>query len=128
MPSKKEGDSKVDKVKQLGDKVIPESSLAGQQHIRREVETLNFDWQRCSSRLNEARDGLEGALRDWNDYDALHDDISKWLRDTESALADNALKATLAEKKAQLDKYQVSGCEDSMFNRSENVHKRYMQT
>ena len=79
----------------------------GQQHIRRELETLNFDWQKYSSHLREAQEGLEGALQAWHEYDVLHDDLSKWLREMEGGVTDYDLKSTLTDKKAQIERYKV---------------------
>lgn len=84
------------------------TATPGQQQIRRELETLNYDWQKYQSELKDAENGLEGALQAWEEYDSLYDSLSKWLSEKEAEVKDTELKSSLADKKAQVEKYKVS--------------------
>ena len=94
-------------VKCLADKTLSQTAPPGQQQIRRELETLNFDWQKYCSELRDAETGLQGALEGWNEYDSLYDSLSQWLSEMESQVKDYELKSSLSDKQAQVGKYKV---------------------
>ena len=108
LPTKQEGDSKVSQVKSLADKTLSQTAAPGQQQIKRELESLNFDWQKYASDLKETESGLQGALEGWNEYDSLYESLSKWLSDMEAQVRDYELKSSLPDKQAQVTKYKVS--------------------
>jgi hypothetical protein len=50
-----------------------------------------------------------GTLRDqWQQYEAFYEELSQWIKDTESEMkSDSELKATLEQKTIQLEKQKV---------------------
>ena len=108
LPSREEGADLVSRVTTASERVLGETAVSGQPQLRRETETLTFEWQRYCSRLSDAEAGLEAALDAWRDYDKLHDELSAWLRDVETTFADQTLQPSLVDKQAQILSYKVS--------------------
>ena len=102
-----EGETKVMHVRHLAEVVMPQTAPEGQQTIRRELDALQHDWDRFSTKLNDTESGLQGALQSWEEFDILHDDLYRWLKDMEASLKDADLKSTVEEKEAQLEKLKV---------------------
>ena len=52
---------------------------------------------------------VPGTLRDqWQQYEAFYEELSQWIKDTESEMkSDSELKATLEQKTIQLEKQKV---------------------
>lgn len=52
---------------------------------------------------------IPGTLRDqWQQYEAFYEELSQWIKDTESEMkSDSELKATLEQKTIQLEKQKV---------------------
>jgi nesprin-1 len=107
LPTRQEGESRIHQVQNLADKTLTHTAQAGAQQIRRELDTLSYDWQKYISELNDAENGLQEALTAWDEYDTLYDILSKWLFERESEVKDNELKSSLADKQAQVQKYKV---------------------
>lgn len=63
LPSRAEGNTQLASVKAASDTVLSQTAMSGQQQVRRQLETLTFDWQRYCSRLADAEDGLTSALQ-----------------------------------------------------------------
>jgi len=55
------------------------------------------------------RCAVPGTLRDqWQQYEAFYEELSQWIKDTESEMkSDSELKATLEQKTIQLEKQKV---------------------
>lgn len=55
------------------------------------------------------RCAVSGTLRDqWQQYEAFYEELSQWIKDTESEMkSDSELKATLEQKTIQLEKQKV---------------------
>ena len=104
-----EGESRVSRVRELSDKVLLETAPTGQQQITRDVSGLTQDWQTFCSRLNTTQVAQQQAADSWEQFDQLSDDLSTWLKDTESQLNDYQLKPTLGDKQNQLKQFKVGG-------------------
>ena len=59
------------------------------------------------TRLSESEEGLKGALQAWDDFDALFDNLNKWLKENEAKVKDHELKNSLEDKRQQLEKFKV---------------------
>ncbi len=59
------------------------------------------------TRLSESEEGLKGALQAWDDFDALFDNLNKWLKENEAKVKDHELKNSLDDKRQQLEKFKV---------------------
>ena len=95
-------------MRSLADKSLPQTAPSGQQQIRHELDSLSHDWDLYTTKLTETLSGLEATKESWEEFDALYDTLSKWLRDMEIQLKDQELKSTLADKQGQVEKFKVS--------------------
>ena len=80
---------------------------SGQQQISHELNALDYDWDQYTAQLTDTRQGLQEALTSWQDFDELHDSLSKWMREMEGQVKDYELKSTLSDKQTQLQKFRV---------------------
>lgn len=81
---------------------------AGQSQIRREMDSLNHDWELYSTKLKDTQSGLEATKESWQEFDSMFDSLSKWVKDVELQLKDQELKSTLADKRSQVEKFKVT--------------------
>ncbi|VEN42511.1 unnamed protein product, partial [Callosobruchus maculatus] len=90
-------------IKALGDKVIPGTVDYGQAKIRSQIENSQQEWAGLVSTVDNTIQQIESKLSHWSEYEALKDHCLAWIRDTDTKLHSVDLKATAAEKKAQLE-------------------------
>ncbi|KAK6181528.1 hypothetical protein SNE40_009363 [Patella caerulea] len=103
-----EGLQKVNHVCDMAEKILPNTSMDGKKMIEEQVTDLTNDWDKLNSAITEATAMLEGVQQRWHDYEEYFGSIIRWLADTENLLIpEPELKCTLAEKKTQLDRYQL---------------------
>ena len=103
-----EGDERLADVKQTNSKVQKSTSTSGRQQLRTEADNLASEWQRFKARLEDSTSGLRAALDEWDSYDALHDELSAWLRRCDAEVkANDVMKATANDKRQQTTKLQV---------------------
>lgn len=58
--------------------------------------------------MSDVRQGLEGRLSQWAEYQGSMDRLLAWLSESEMALKNYSTLNNLEEKQDQLNKYQVS--------------------
>lgn len=70
MAGLKEGESKIKSAHRQAEKVMPHTSPQGQANLRRELDTLNGDWDTLVNRINDTQQGLVQAIqgRDYRDF------------------------------------------------------------
>ncbi|KAK3930234.1 Nesprin-1 [Frankliniella fusca] len=73
----------------------------------RDLASLRFDLERFGSQLEEVRLGVEKRLQQWAEYERALERLLGWLADAEAALKNYQPRATLEEKREQLDKYEA---------------------
>ena len=88
--------------------VLPNTNVAGRDNMRREMQTLQAEYDALSVDLNETRNKLDGTLSQWTVYDDSVEQLRRWLTDLENQLhAETQLQNTLQEKKLQLERIKV---------------------
>lgn len=102
-----EEESRISKVKTLGDKVIPGTIDYGQAKIRTQIESSQQEWVGLKSAVENAIQALEGKLDGWSDYELLKEHCLAWIRDTDTKLHSIDLRATAPEKKNQLEQLKA---------------------
>ena len=107
LPTRQDGESRVREVRGHADKILPQTAPQGQKQVRRELDSLKYDWDKYSSRITETKSALESAHNSWEQFDSLYDDLGKWLKEMEVKIKDHELKSTLQDKKTQVDKFKV---------------------
>ena len=63
MGSLNEGEAKVSSTHRQGEKTMPHTSSQGQANIRRELDSLNADWDALITRMNDTQQGLIQAIQ-----------------------------------------------------------------
>lgn len=88
--------------------ILPNTSVAGRDAVRREMQCLHQDYDAVSQELTKVRGTLEGCLSQYSVYMDGCGQLQGWMRDLEDQLESEAeLQSTLEEKKLQLDRIKV---------------------
>ena len=104
-----DGLQRVNRVCDLAEKILPNTSSDGKRIIEQQVTELTNEWEKLNQAISECSTMLEGVQERWNDYEEYYGSLVKWLADTEHTFSiEPEPKAQLVEKKTQLDKYKVS--------------------
>ncbi|CAL1544282.1 unnamed protein product [Lymnaea stagnalis] len=88
--------------------VLPNTSVSGRDNMRRDMQTLQQEYDGLSAGLNDAKTQLDGTLAQWTVYDDSVEQLQRWLRDLEAQIeSDSQVQNTLQEKKLQLERVKV---------------------
>ena len=88
--------------------VLPNTSVAGRDAMRRDMQALQQDYDVLSGRLMEARSSQQGMLKEWTTYDDSLKQLVALLQDLEAQVAaESQLGNTMQEKKLQLERVKV---------------------
>ena len=105
--------------------VLPNTNVAGRDNMRREMQTLQAEYDALSVDLNETRNKLDGTLSQWTVYDDSVEQLRRWLTDLENQLhAETQLQNTLQEKKLQLERIKVILTINKYLNKCTRTWKR----
>lgn len=108
MAEKEQGTSKIHYTVECGEKLYPSTATEGRDIIRQELRSLRDQWEQVCDTLSDTQRKLDTTLLQWSSYDENFEQFQKWLLDTEMQLReDTDLKATLPDKKAQLQNHRV---------------------
>ena len=103
---KKDGDSRLSHVSELNAKTQLNTSSAGKEILKRELEALKSDWDSTTTHAEEALGTLQIALEKWKEFDETHTVLNNWLRSMEQQLKDFELRSTLEEKQEQVERFK----------------------
>ncbi|KAK3090120.1 hypothetical protein FSP39_009339 [Pinctada imbricata] len=99
------GKEKLEITLSKGDIVLPETATQGQELIKEELNMLSSEYEGFTTDCDDLQDNLEKLLDEWRLYEQQYDELSQWIKDTETDMKDESdLKATLEEKTVQLEK------------------------
>ncbi|CAG4999353.1 unnamed protein product, partial [Parnassius apollo] len=98
--------NRIDKIRSLGEKVLPGTVSSGQANIRNQVDASHQEWEGLVSFINKTIEGLENKIQQWNEYENMKDQCLAWIRNTDNQIHAVDLKATLSEKQEQYNKFQ----------------------
>lgn len=88
--------------------VLPNTSVAGRDSMRREMQVLQSEYDGLSADINDLKTKLDSTLTQWTVYDDSIEQLGRWLRDLEDQLeAESQLQNTLQEKKLQQERVKV---------------------
>lgn len=91
-----------------GEKLYAHTSPDGREIIRQQLRNLRTMWDTFTDDLQNASNRLEQCLLQFNDFSATQEQLTKWLKDVEKAMQQHTeLKATLQEKRAQLQNHKI---------------------
>lgn len=90
-----------------GERLFPNTSLAGRDIIRHELRNLKDNWEALGDELIEVQHKLDMSLSHWSSYNENFEDMQRWLLTMEVKLEDVELQASLHEKKTKLQNHQI---------------------
>ena len=94
---------RVSHVISLGDKIIAETKEDGQTAIRSLSNNLQQEWTGLISHVDKTIEIVQGKLGNWSEFEILKDNCLQWIQESDKKLHQIDLKATLQEKKDQLN-------------------------
>lgn len=88
--------------------VLPNTSVGGRDNMRRDMQTLQQEYDALSADLNDAKTQLDSTLAQWTVYDDSVEQLMRWLQELEVQIqSDSQVQNTLQEKKLQLERVKV---------------------
>ncbi|XP_038215060.1 nesprin-1 [Zerene cesonia] len=98
--------NRIDKIRTIGEKVLPGTISSGQTNIRNQIDASHQEWEGLVSFINKTIESLENKIQQWNEYENMKDQCLAWIRNTDNQIHGVDLKATLPEKQEQYNKFQ----------------------
>ncbi|XP_076667923.1 muscle-specific protein 300 kDa isoform X16 [Andrena cerasifolii] len=122
---------RVQQIRMLGEKVIPGTVESGQINIRSQIDYSQQEWESLVTAVRTTIETLENKLQQWNEFETSKERCLAWMRETDTILHAVDLKATLQEKKDQLEvlrtlQGQVRAKEleiDAVTEKAQQLHK-----
>ncbi|XP_076280585.1 muscle-specific protein 300 kDa [Lasioglossum baleicum] len=122
---------RVQQIRTLGEKVIPGTLESGQINIRSQIDSSQQEWESLVTAVTSTIETLENKLQQWNEFETTRERCLAWMRETDTKLHAVDLKATLQEKKDQLEllrtlQGQVRAKEleiDAVTEKAQQLHK-----
>lgn len=91
-----------------GERLYAHTSPDGREIIRQQLRNLRTIWDGFTDDLQNATNKLDQCLIQFSDFTATQEQLTKWLKDVEKAMHQHTeLKATLQEKRAQLQNHKI---------------------
>ncbi|CAH3870841.1 unnamed protein product [Pieris brassicae] len=98
--------NRIDKIRSIGEKVLPGTMSGGQTNIRNQIDASHQEWEGLVSFINKTIESIENKIQQWNEYENMKDQCLAWIRNTDNQIHGVDLKATLPEKQEQYNKFQ----------------------
>lgn len=92
-----------------GEKLYTHTSPDGREIIRQQLRNLRTLWDNFTDDLNSATQKIDQCLLQFGEFTSAQEQLTKWLKDVEKSTQSNdELKATLQEKRAQLQNHKLT--------------------
>lgn len=92
----------------LGEKLYTHTSPDGREEIRQKIRKIRTLWDSFGDSFQETVNKLDQCLLQFSDFSLAQEQLTKWLKDVERAMQRHTeLKASLEEKKAQLQNHKI---------------------
>lgn len=92
----------------LGEKLYTHTSPDGREVIRQKIRKIRTLWDSFGDSFQETVNKLDQCLLQFSDFSLAQEQLTKWLKDVERAMQKHTeLKASLEEKKAQLQNHKI---------------------
>ncbi|KAG7206621.1 hypothetical protein KM043_000301 [Ampulex compressa] len=98
-----EEEPRVRLIRVLGEKVIPGTLESGQVKVRSQMDSSQQEWEGLLTAVKSTIEALEGKLQQWGEFESSKERCLAWMRETDGKLHAVDLKASLAEKKEELE-------------------------
>ena len=102
----KDGDSRISHLSEQNAKTQLNTSSAGKEILKKELDVLKSDWDGAISQAEDAQVALQAALQKWKEFEDTHNVLNNWLRSMEQQLKDFELRSTLEEKQEQVERFK----------------------
>ena len=100
--------SKFELIMELGEKLYSHTSPDGKEVLRKQVMKMRNDWDRLTEDIRNALNKLDTCLQQFADFTELQEQLTKWLKDIESAMQQHTeLRPSLEEKRGQLQSHTI---------------------
>lgn len=98
---------KYESILELGEKLYIHTSQDGREEVRQQLKKLRDLWESMSLDMARTSALLEKCLQQFSDLTILQDQLTKWLKDIETAMHHHTeLRPSLQEKKCQLQSHK----------------------
>ena len=105
---KKNGQQLLNAVVEHGEILFSAITPEGREKIRLDLRNLRDTWEAHLDKVNHLYKRVEGIIMQWSSFDDNYSQAAKWLEEIQTrAGAEFDLKATLSDKKAQLQHYKA---------------------
>lgn len=94
-------------IQQVADGILQQTGVAGQQAVRQQLNALRNRTNESCQLASQLKDELESHVSVWDDVDASHDSLLKWVKTMEAQLQNVELKSSLEQKREQLNQLKV---------------------
>ena len=99
---------KFDCLIEKGEKLYPHTSPDGKENIRAQLKVLRKDWESLGEELDACEVKIDTCLQRFTEFTNSQEQLTKWLKDIEKHMQTHTeLKASLQEKKAQLQNHKI---------------------
>jgi len=91
-----------------GEKLYSHTSPDGREIIRQQTRTVRDGWETLGEQMQSSWQKLDACLSQFADFTTSQEELTKWLKGIEQSMQIHTqLKATLQEKKAQLQNHKI---------------------
>jgi len=98
---------KLNEIVNLADKTIPQTGFDGRRKIQDDLQEVQATSANIFKDLKSTKVILEKTKLEWDQYDSLNDQLSRYIRETKQLIKDQELKSTIDEKKIELKQLKV---------------------
>ncbi|KAJ8895763.1 hypothetical protein PR048_001101 [Dryococelus australis] len=93
---------------ELGEKLYPSTAVEGRETVRQQLQELQHTLESLYDATSSLERELQAKLSRWSGFEECSKNLRRWLSEVEAQLpAELELKATLDEKRAQLQTYRA---------------------
>ena len=115
MQQKDAGMAHVTRAVEKGERLYPHTAADGREAVRQQLRVLKTDWDSLYDEVLSSQRHLEISLFQWTSFEESRVAMETWLHAMDSRMSEEVvLRATLEEKKTQLQTYKV-WCRSSVY-------------
>ncbi|CAH1803094.1 unnamed protein product, partial [Owenia fusiformis] len=100
------GEAKLKSLENQAALIAESSNPSGQQTINKARDTLKQNLANMHGQIRESQESLNVKVSEWKEYEALFEELSKWLKVMEGQVKGQEFKATVDEKKSQVETFK----------------------
>ena len=90
-------------IKDWGEKVLPGTVSCGHINIKAQIDATDQDWNNLVSVMTTYIQGLEGKIKQWDEFEAMKEECMMWLKETDTKLHTFNLSGNIQDKIEKLE-------------------------